>query len=132
MSYAVARLDEIEEMNDGRVPWRPLRHHLGITAFGVNTFTAPNAGDRLINEHDETGDNDGHEELYVVLSGTATFTVDDETFDAPQGTLVLVTPPSRRVAHASEPDTTVLAVGAPGKSFSVSEWETRWLRSGSG
>ena len=38
--YAVARLEEIEETNDGRCPYRAVRHHLGITAFGVNTWTA--------------------------------------------------------------------------------------------
>jgi hypothetical protein len=34
-SYAVARLDEIDEVNDGREPFRPVRHHFGITSFGV-------------------------------------------------------------------------------------------------
>ena len=28
--YEVARLDEIEEVTDGREPWRPVRHHFGI------------------------------------------------------------------------------------------------------
>ena len=51
--YAIAHLDEIEEINDGRCPWRPVRHHFGITSFGVNTWTARAAGDRIINEHDE-------------------------------------------------------------------------------
>ena len=37
--YAVARLDEIEEVSDGREPWRPVRHHFGITSFGVNAWT---------------------------------------------------------------------------------------------
>jgi hypothetical protein len=35
-SYAVARLDEIDEVNDGREPFRPIRHHFGITSFWVN------------------------------------------------------------------------------------------------
>ena len=61
--YAVARLDEIEEVTDGREPWRPVRHHFGITSFGVNTWTGRNAGDRIINEHDEAGED---EELYLV------------------------------------------------------------------
>ena len=46
-SYAVARLEEIEELTDGREPFRPVRHHFGITSFGVNAWTAPEAGDRI-------------------------------------------------------------------------------------
>src|SRR5258705_12438129 len=87
-SYTVAHLDEIQELNDGRCPWRPVRHHLGITSFGVNTWTAKNAGDRIINEHDES-EPDSDEELYLVLTGRATFELDGEHVDAPTGTLVL-------------------------------------------
>jgi hypothetical protein len=39
-SYAVARLDEIEGLTDGREPYRPVRHHFGISSFGVNAWTA--------------------------------------------------------------------------------------------
>jgi hypothetical protein len=54
--YAVANLDEIDELNDGRCPYRPVRHHLGITAFGINAWTARDTGERIINEHDESDD----------------------------------------------------------------------------
>ena len=50
--YEVARLDEIDEITDGRQPWRPVRHHLGITAFGATAWTGREAGDQIINEHD--------------------------------------------------------------------------------
>ena len=33
--YAIARLEEIEEVSDGRCPFRPVRHHFGLTAFGI-------------------------------------------------------------------------------------------------
>ena len=39
--YTVARLDEIDEISDGRAPWRPVRHHFGIKAFGVNAWRVP-------------------------------------------------------------------------------------------
>jgi hypothetical protein len=51
--YVVARLEEIDEISDGRCPFRPIRHTLGITSFGINTWTGREAGDRIINEHDE-------------------------------------------------------------------------------
>src|SRR5947199_7682136 len=61
--YAMAHIDQIAEITDGRQPWRPVRHHFHITAFGVNTWTGHDAGDRILNEHDEEGEN---EELYLV------------------------------------------------------------------
>src|SRR5437899_11636939 len=103
--YAVAHLDEIDEMDDGREPWRPVRHHFGITAFGVNAWTARDAGDRIINEHDES--DESNEELYVVLRGRATFELDGERVDAPTGTLVFARPGVKRTAFAEEAGTTI-------------------------
>jgi mannose-6-phosphate isomerase-like protein (cupin superfamily) len=126
LSYKVAQLDEIEETNDGRCPWRGVRHHLGITAFGVNAWTARDAGDRIINEHSEAQDDDP-EELYVVLHGHATFEVGDEKVDAPEGTLVFVEPGLRRTAFAEEAGTTVLVIGSTaGKPYEVFGWEV-WM-----
>ena len=121
--YKVAHLEDIEETNDGRQPWRGVRHHLGITAFGVNSWTARDAGDRIINEHAEDGD-DGNEELYLVLKGHATFEIGDEKVDAPEGTLVFVPPGVKRTAFAEEAGTTVLAIGGEaGKPYEVFGWE---------
>jgi hypothetical protein len=120
--YAVARLDEIEEMTDGREPWRPVRHHFGIAAFGVNAWTGREVGDRIINEHDES--DDGNEELYLVLSGRAVFELEGERVDAPAGTLVFARPAVKRTAFAEEPETTILALGGtPGKAYEPDGWE---------
>jgi hypothetical protein len=122
--YKVARLDEIQPIDDGRAPMKPVRYLLGIQAFGVNAFTAAGAGDRLINEHDESGENDGHEELYAVVEGHARFEIGDDTVDAPRGTVVFVPPDLKRTAFAEEAGTTVLAVGAaPGKAYEPGGWE---------
>jgi mannose-6-phosphate isomerase-like protein (cupin superfamily) len=123
-NYKAVRLDEIEALDDGRVPMQPVRHHLGIQAFGVNGFTAREAGDRLINEHDESAEYDRHEELYVVVTGHARFEIDNETVDAPQGTLVFVPPDLKRTAFAEEAGTTLLAVGAAaGQAYVPGGWE---------
>jgi mannose-6-phosphate isomerase-like protein (cupin superfamily) len=120
-TYAVAHLDEIDEISDGRAPFRPVRHHLGITSFGVNTWTGREAGDRIINEHDEE---DWDEELYFVQSGRATFELDGERVDAPAGTFVFARPGVMRTAFAEEPGTTLLAVGAtPGKVYEPEGFE---------
>jgi tetratricopeptide (TPR) repeat protein len=122
--YAVAHLDDIEEITDGREPWRPVRVHFGIQAFGVNAWTAPNAGDRIINEHDESDGPDPQEELYLVLDGRARFELDGEQVDAPAGTLVFVRPGVRRTAFAEEAGTTLLVLGGtPGKAYEPDGWE---------
>ncbi|HEY3020820.1 MAG TPA: tetratricopeptide repeat protein [Solirubrobacteraceae bacterium] len=55
--------------------------------------------------------------------GSARFTLDGETFDAPAGTYVFVADPSvHRHAVAAEPGTTVLSFGGPA-TFTPSAWE---------
>ena len=120
--YEVARLDEIDELDDGRCPLRPVRHHFGITAFGINAWTARDAGDRIINEHDESDGSD--EELYLVLHGRAVFELDGERVEAPAGTLVFARPEVKRTAFAEEAGTTILAVGGtPGRAYEPIGWE---------
>jgi tetratricopeptide (TPR) repeat protein len=122
-SYAVARLEQIDEVNDGREPFRPVRHHFGITSFGATAWTARDAGDRIINEHDES-EPDGSEELYLVVRGRAVFELDGDRVAAPAGTFVFAPPGVKRTAFAEEPETTVLALGGtPGKAYEPDGWE---------
>ena len=125
MTYKVAHFEEIDEITDGREPMRPVRLHFGITSFGVNTWTARSAGDRILNEHDEADDaGEGDEELYLVHAGHATFELDGERVDAPAGTFVFAPAGVKRTAFAEEPNTTIVAVGAtPGKVYEPSGWE---------
>jgi tetratricopeptide (TPR) repeat protein len=121
--YAVARLDEIDELTDGREPYRPVRHHFGITSFGVNAWTARHVGDRILNEHDESGP-DGNEELYLVVRGRAMFELDGDRVAAPTGTFVFAPPGVKRTAFAEEPETTVIALGGtPGQAYEPDGWE---------
>ena len=115
--------------SDEATEWKPLRHHFGIGAFGVNAWIARAAGDEVIEDHDELQPDGaaGHEELYVVTAGRATFTIAGERVEAPAGTAIFVRDPTlRRVAVADEPATTVLAVGGwPDRGFEPSAWELR-------
>jgi tetratricopeptide (TPR) repeat protein len=121
----VIRIDDVASLPvlDGELQWHPLRHALGIRAFGMNAYTAASTGDLVVEEHTE--ESLGHEEVYVVLAGRATFTLDGEEFDAPAGTVVhLADPKVRRVARAAQDGTRVLAVGGPvGEAFEPSPWE---------
>jgi mannose-6-phosphate isomerase-like protein (cupin superfamily) len=125
--YAVTRLEDIDEISDGREPWRPVRQHFGITSFGINSWTAKETGDRIINEHDEEGED---EELYFVQSGHARFELDGESVDAPAGTFVFARPSVNRTAFAEEPETTIFAMGAkPGEVYRPTGWEL-WAPAG--
>ena len=121
----IKQIEDIPAIPAGGVGYRLVRRELGITAFGINAFTA-NAGEHLIEDHDETGSGAGrHEELYLVIAGRARFTIDGDEHDARAGTLVfLPDPASRRMAIALEDGTTAIAVGgAPGRPYEVSPWE---------
>jgi tetratricopeptide (TPR) repeat protein len=127
-AYRVVTLDEMERgdeltgRDEGRVRFG-VRQHLDITAFGVNAFRATAEGGQVINEHDETGGlgSSGQEELYVVLNGAATFSIDGESVEAPAGSFVFVgDPTAKRGAVATEAGTTVLAIGSsPGEAYRV-------------
>jgi tetratricopeptide (TPR) repeat protein len=121
-SFDSARFEEIER-DSTRPAWIPIRRRFGITAFGVNAWSAAGPGEELIPEHEESSI--GHEELYVVVDGHATFTVDGQEVDAPAGTIVFVRDPAvKRGARAREDGATILTVGAkPGEAFRISPWE---------
>ncbi len=120
--WQILRLDEIEPIRAAGVNWKPLRRTLGIEAFGTNAYVA-GPGEDVIEEHNES--QLGHEEVYVVVSGRARFTLDGEEHDAPAGTIVhLADPAVRRHARAEEPNTVVLAIGGkPGEAYTPSAWE---------
>jgi hypothetical protein len=109
--------------------WAPIRHHFGITTFGVNAWRG-GPGDEVIKRHDES--ESGAPELYFVVSGDATFTVGDEEIGAPAGTLVYVGNASaERIAVAHEPNTVVLSFsgGAEGSAYEPSGWDSGYLES---
>lgn len=120
----IVHIDDLESIpvGDRGLEWRPIRSRFGITAFGTNAYTA-NVGSEIVEEHSE--ERLGHEEMYVVVTGRATFTLDGDEVDAPAGTIVHVPDPKvRRMAIATEPETRVLAVGGkPGEAFRPSAWE---------
>ena len=121
--YSVAHLDDIEEFSDAGCHYRPIRHHLGITAFGVTAWTARAAGDLVINEHDED-DPTADQELFLVLRGHAVFELDGDRVDAPAGTLVFAPPRTKRTASAKQEGTTIILVeGTPGKPYEARGWE---------
>ena len=123
--YRVIAIEDVEPLSvvGGTLDWRPLRRTLGVQAFGINAYTAAEAGRDVVEEHSEEGL--GHEEIYLVLSGRATFRLGGDEHDVPAGSLVYIADPSvRRHAVAAEAGTMVLAIGGkPGSAFTPSAWE---------
>ena len=111
---------------DGRRGRVHIRRDFDINSFGVNAFYQAQSGAVVVGEHEETGPGaSGHEELYVVVDGAATFTVDGEETEAPRGTAIFVRPGTKRVARATEDGTIVLVVGGkPGEAFTLSPGES--------
>jgi oxalate decarboxylase/phosphoglucose isomerase-like protein (cupin superfamily) len=82
----------------------------------------------VIKRHEET--ESGAPELYIVMSGHATFTLGEDEVDAPAGTLVFVRDAGlERVAFAKQDGTVILSIGAAaeGKAFSPAGWDTSYL-----
>jgi Tetratricopeptide repeat len=111
-------------LDDG-MSWLPIRRPFGITGFSVNGYVADKAGDTVIETHNETGSGSGgHEELYLVTTGRAAFTVGEDEMELGHGELVFVDPPTTRGAKALEAGTTVLVfAGRPGDALPVSPFE---------
>ena len=131
--HAVATIQDLPRIPAGGpddAAWTPIRHALGIGAFGVNAWHGQEPGDVVIEEHDEVPDSScgcaGHEELYLVLEGHALFTIAGEQVDAPAGTLIALPPHVRRKAVAVAEGTSVLAIGGPrGDVYHPGAWERR-------
>ena len=121
--YEVASLTGVESLpGPGSLRWTPLRKHFGITAFGINAYTATEAGQDVVEEHTE--ERLGHEELYLVVSGRATFVLDGDEVEVPAGSAVFLRDPAvKRYARAEEAGTTVVAVGGKPGGHEVSAWE---------
>lgn len=92
---------------------------LDYRVAGINGWIG-DPGEPLVPQHTEDSDN---EELYVVVQGHATFTIDGREVDAPAGTLLHLQPGEDRVAVSKAPATIVVAVGATiGQGFEPQGW----------
>lgn len=121
--YEVVSLTGMDSLpGPGSLRWTPVRKQLGITAFGINAYTATEVGQDVVEEHSE--ERLGHEELYVVVAGRATFVLDGEEHEVPAGSAVFLRDPAvTRYARAEEAGTTVLALGGKPGQHEISAWE---------
>lgn len=118
----VERWDEIERRHPGyedEVSYHSVRQHLGIGSFGVAAWTAP-AGQCVIPPHSETAAGYHQEELYIVLTGSASVVCDGDEVTLRAGQVLFVAPEVFREGVALETPTTVLVVGGlPGRAYTA-------------
>jgi quercetin dioxygenase-like cupin family protein len=104
--YAVVDADDVEPSFMGA--FKQIRKRLGLRAFGINQVElAPGAEGR---EHDHA--DSGQEEVYVVIAGGGTMTVDGEDVELRPGRFVFVAPGSTRRPVAGPDGLSFVAVGA--------------------
>ena len=128
-TYAVAHIDDMpfEEGSSPGTVWKPVRRIFSIGSFGTALARATKAGDMLTHDHDEIEAR--HEELFLIVTGHATYRVDGEEIDAPAGTFLYVPDPATvRGAVALEAGTVMFVVGGePGAAITPSDWDTEPL-----
>ncbi|MFI5050512.1 MAG: cupin domain-containing protein [Gaiellales bacterium] len=112
--YTVVDAGDVEAM---RGAFRKMRLALGTNAFGINQIELPAGASGP--EHDE--EDTTHEEVYVVLTGTGTLSVEGEEIALEPGRYVRVGPSVSRQMTAGDGGITFIAVGAP----AAVEWTGR-------
>jgi mannose-6-phosphate isomerase-like protein (cupin superfamily) len=129
--YDVKRIDELETLSgflEG-ISMRQVREDLGIEAFGVSIIEMePNADQAP--EHDHSAEGAGgemfakhpaqleQEELYVVLRGSGTVTLDGAEHELAPETIIRIGPAVTRKVVAGPDGLRMLAVGGvPGEAY---------------
>jgi mannose-6-phosphate isomerase-like protein (cupin superfamily) len=108
MGYDIVDVNELEPEGPGGAV-RFVRRRLNAMAFGINWYEL--GPGQVGREHDES--ETGQEEVYVVVRGSGTMTIDGETVPLRTGIFVRVDPESVRVPRAGDAGLTFVAVGSP-------------------
>ncbi len=120
--YEILSLGELEPVPyhaRGGQKLLTIQRLLNFRVAGINGWIG-NVGEGLVPKHSEDSDN---EELYVVVRGRATFTVDGKEVDATAGTLLHLLPGEEREAVSAEAGTIVVAIGATiGQPYEPQGW----------
>jgi mannose-6-phosphate isomerase-like protein (cupin superfamily) len=120
--WGVSDVNEIPPVKpDWPQTWKSVRHHFGVTAFGINAVTK-DAGNVLIPEHDES--ESGQQEVYFVHAGEVRATMDGEAVTVGAGGIIALEPQVKRKIESTATPTTLIAIGGtPGRAYEVSAWE---------
>ena len=105
MSYDTATYEEVEPLAPGM---HFLRNELDSDNLGLTVLEADPGWEGKEHDHAE----DGQEEIYLLMDGSGTLTIDDETVQLAPGDAVRVDPGSTRRLTFDEESTMVIAGAA--------------------
>lgn len=109
----VKSVDDMEALFDGL--FVRARAELGVSAFGMQVENMP-ANHEQYPEH--AHEEDGQEEVYTVLSGSATLEADGQSWDLQPGVFARVGANQKRKITTGSEGCRMLAIGGtPGKSY---------------
>lgn len=112
-TYRSRSIDDLESIHGGAV--KLAGAELGVETFGLQVLEFP-AGFTHYPEHDHS--EDGQEEVYVVLHGSADFEIDGRRVPAAAGTMLWVGANGRRTLTPGPDGVRILAIGcAPGGAY---------------
>ncbi len=104
--YTVKSIDALPAIHHGAV--KLAAAELGVESFGMQVLDFP-AGFADYPEHDHAAD--AHEEVYVVLRGSAEFSIDGERAALTAGQMARVAPEARRKLIPGADGVRILAIG---------------------
>jgi mannose-6-phosphate isomerase-like protein (cupin superfamily) len=104
--YSVKKIDEMEGIYGGA--FKRARAELGIESFGMQVIDMPPNADQYP-EHDHS--EDGQEEVYLALRGSADIEIEGETHRLDPDTMVRIGPGVKRKIKPGDEGVRVLALG---------------------
>jgi uncharacterized cupin superfamily protein len=112
---AIKRVEDFDSPNGGG--FCRARASLGVTSFGMQVENFPPNFEHYP-EHDHA--DDGQEEIYTALSGSATLHAEGQTYSLEPGVFVRVGPSVTRKITTGEQPVQLLALGGtPGQAYSA-------------
>jgi quercetin dioxygenase-like cupin family protein len=110
--FKLKRIDELSSIMNGAV--KLAGDELGVQSFGLQVLDLPAGFDYPEHDHAQ----DGQEEVYVVLAGSAELTVGGDTTRLEAGAIARVEPEAKRMLVPGAEGIRVLAIGcAPAGSY---------------
>jgi mannose-6-phosphate isomerase-like protein (cupin superfamily) len=105
-NYSVKKIDAMEAIYGGA--FKRARAELGVESFGMQVIDMPPKADQYP-EHDHS--DDGQEEVYLALRGSADIEIEGENHRLDPGTMVRVGPGVKRKITTGDEGVRILALG---------------------
>ncbi|SIS10133.1 cupin domain-containing protein [Natronorubrum thiooxidans] len=86
-----------------------LRDELNCEHMGVTVVECEPGWEGKEHDHEE----EGHEEVYLLMEGEATVTIDDESVDMTDGDAVRIPPDATHQIHNGDTESRFVLMGAP-------------------